>query len=88
MSGTGMKQARQVVGGARRRGGAKPRGRNVTGGLGTTGGMWLPTTGKTLKGTKPREKRDAAVNRTFGLSGSRSISRCCDGDTLKGSRSP
>jgi hypothetical protein len=64
MSGTGMKQARQIVGGAKRRGGAKPRGRNVTDGLGTIGGKWLPTIGKTLKGTKPREKRDAAVNRT------------------------
>jgi hypothetical protein len=30
-----MKQARQVVGGAKRREGAKPCGRNVTGGLGS-----------------------------------------------------
>jgi len=47
-SGTGMEQARQVVGGARRREGAKPWGRNVTGGLGTAGGKWLLATGKTL----------------------------------------
>jgi hypothetical protein len=37
-SGTGMKQARQVVGGAKRREGAKPWGRNVTGGLGSRRG--------------------------------------------------
>ena len=41
MSGTGMKQARKVAKGARRREGEKPWGRNITGGLGNAGGMWL-----------------------------------------------
>jgi hypothetical protein len=37
-----MKQAWQVVGGARRREGAKPWGRNVTGGLGARRGYVAP----------------------------------------------
>ena len=52
-----MKQARQVVWGAKRREGEKPWGRNITGGLGTGGGMWLHAAGKTLQGKEPREGR-------------------------------
>lgn len=56
-SGTGMKQARQVTKGAKRRGGEKSRGCNVTGWLGSTGGRWLFVARKTLKGNKPWKGR-------------------------------